>query len=245
MFWGDENDDQLQKLNNSQIRLFNCQGSEPEADQEPPISCSPFEEVACMAAAPCNNANSLLRSTSSRVPPPPPPPPLPRPECGESVATSVASLPSHQILDEEVAKHFKPLEVEVVCDVPFPNIHATEFFQVFFSDAAPYSMKDFQEERGDIDINFGKWQKVTSFTPTEEQAKTGFLFPAPFKSGHVRERSTSFKTLTKSSFGPSYATASTRQRVTRVKDHYIIIENQTQLLDIPYGDRFVVCFFCL
>jgi hypothetical protein len=36
---------------------------------------------------------------------------------------------------------------------------ATQFFDVFFADDAPYSMRDFQKKRGDVDFVYGKWEE--------------------------------------------------------------------------------------
>jgi len=56
----------------------------------------------------------------------------------------------------------------------------------------------------------------------------------------VKERSIQFKTLTRSYFGPAYAQAHKIQRVTRVKDQFMVLENRTKLIGIPYADRFQI-----
>ena len=227
MFWGSE-DDELKKLHDAQNKLL---------DSQPAGQNTPKEESTTPSHSEIIQPKVEIEKTEDSIPPP-----IPQTKAPEQAKASTAPIsesPSDSAtLDESIRAHFPTLESEVVSEIPFPNIHAKEFFRVFFSDAAPYSMKYFQEERGDIEVDFGKWQK--EFTASPVHGSVSFLFPSPFKGGHVRERSTSFKTLTKSVLGPSYASASTHQRVTRIKDRYIIIENQTQLHDIPYGDRFVV-----
>ena len=41
-------------------------------------------------------------------------------------------------------------------------------------------------------------------------------------------------------FGPAYAKATKTQRAIQLSDNLLVIENQTQLADIPYADRFLV-----
>eukprot|EP00804_Cyclotella_cryptica_P023844 CCRYP_018131-RC/>CCRYP_018131-RC protein AED:0.33 eAED:0.33 QI:71/1/1/1/1/1/2/321/306 len=62
----------------------------------------------------------------------------------------------------------------------------------------------------------------------------------PVPSNTVRERTTNFNTLTKSYFGPAYAKATKVQRAIQLSESLLVIENQTQLADIPFADRFLV-----
>lgn len=63
----------------------------------------------------------------------------------------------HISTQQLLAQHFPPLQKLVVENISFPNLHTAEFFRVFFADDAPYSMKDFQSKRGDVDVVYGKW----------------------------------------------------------------------------------------
>ncbi len=147
-------------------------------------------------------------------------------------------LSTQQSLD----RHYPPLEIRVVSEVEFMDLNTIEFFQVFFSDDAPYSMKDFQQKRGDVDIVYGTWkdvidvQKLSSF---KKQQQPGLVFPFPPNS-YTRERVLTFHTMTKSYFGPAYAKATKIQRATQLSKHLLVIENMTQLSEVPFSDRFQV-----
>mmetsp|Transcript_12614 Transcript_12614/g.20791 ORF Transcript_12614/g.20791 Transcript_12614/m.20791 type:complete len:667 (-) Transcript_12614:17-2017(-) len=144
--------------------------------------------------------------------------------------------PSILSTQQSLDRHYPPLEIRVVNQVEFHGLNTCEFFQVFFSDDAPYSMKDFQQKRGDVDVVYGLWkdvvdiQNLSSFQPG--------LLPLPPDS--TRERTLTFNTLTKSYFGPAYAKATKIQRATQLSKHLLVIENQTQLSEVPFSDRFKV-----
>ena len=62
----------------------------------------------------------------------------------------------------------------------------------------------------------------------------------PLPNAVIKQRVLSFKTLTKSYFGPAYASATKTQRVTKISKRLLVLENQTKLADIPFADRFHV-----
>lgn len=62
----------------------------------------------------------------------------------------------------------------------------------------------------------------------------------PLPSNSTQERTLTFSTLTKSYFGPAYAKAVKTQRVTGLGSSVLVVENKTQLVDIPFADRFCV-----
>jgi len=66
--------------------------------------------------------------------------------------------------------------------------------------------------------------------------------PTPLPTNSTRQRTLKFNTLTKSYFGPAYAKATKTQRATHLSNNgdgdILVIENMTQLADIPYADRF-------
>ena len=79
-------------------------------------------------------------------------------------------------LNQLLKTHFPPLVKQVVKDVPFPHLNAQEFFNVFFSDNAPYSYKEFQKTRGDVDIVYEKWDSTTAISFMCEDDKSEFFF---------------------------------------------------------------------
>lgn len=113
----------------------------------------------------------------------------------------------------------------------------------------PYSFRDFQKRRGDVDIVYERWEDchlsgdsvdgkdLYSFKKgKEEELKSS---PLPINSS--RQRRMTFLTLTKSYFGPAYAKATKIQRATQLSHgRVLVIENVTQLADIPFSDRFRV-----
>ena len=153
-------------------------------------------------------------------------------------------------MDDVIQHHFPTLENSVVDNVKFPGLNALEFFEVYFADGAPYSFKEFQSTMGDIDIEYSKWKRrpggshdcdcgtVHSFHPN---ACHQYQSPSPtFPNSSRKERVLNFKTLTKSYFGPAYATARKTQRVSKFSTRLVIIESKTELFDIPFSDRFFV-----
>lgn len=144
-------------------------------------------------------------------------------------------------MDKAILAHFPQLDNEVVT-AEFPGLNALEFFYVFFSDKAPFSWKEFQESIGDVDINYGKWdkQKETPFTFHPSVLNTPREVLPKLPASSRKERVLEFKTLTKSYFGPAYAKARKVQRVTKFSTRLVIIECKTELFNIPYSDRFFV-----
>jgi hypothetical protein len=145
--------------------------------------------------------------------------------------------------DPSILAHFPPLENQLVT-AEFPGLNALEFFHVFFSDHAPYSWKEFQQSMGDVDIDFGTWNKLeqppnlsNTFHP---YVQMDTLSDYPLPSCSRKERICTFKTLTKSYFGPAYASARKIQRVSKFSTRLVILENKTELFDIPFSDRFFV-----
>mmetsp|Transcript_4629 Transcript_4629/g.6435 ORF Transcript_4629/g.6435 Transcript_4629/m.6435 type:complete len:833 (+) Transcript_4629:407-2905(+) len=157
-------------------------------------------------------------------------------------ASSLTHFRKHvKVADDVIQSHFPPLEHEVV-KAEFPGLNALEFFHVFLADEAPYSFEEFQATRGDIDISYGKWNRWNgsdaSISLYPNGNGTGGQPKLPTCS--KKERELRFKTLTKSYFGPAYASAKKTQRVSKFSTRLVIIESKTELFDIPYSDRFFV-----
>jgi hypothetical protein len=87
----------------------------------------------------------------------PPTPPLS--DGPPAFATTDASKFPHDRRRNVVDSHFPPLEICVVRAVELAGLNAAaQFFDVFFADDAPYSMRDFQKKRGDVDVVYGRWE---------------------------------------------------------------------------------------
>ena len=123
-----------------------------------------------------------------------------------------------------------------VIEASFPGLHAKEFFEVFFGDDAPFSFREFQERRGDIDITYGSWQ--TSLNQGNNPNQVG----GNGKNGsRQKHRTIQFATPTRNPlFGPSHAPV-TKIQVQRIREkRRIVMESTTTLKDVPYADRWHV-----
>lgn len=149
-----------------------------------------------------------------------------------------------------IDRHFPPLEICVIDKAELSGLNTTsQFFDVFYADDAPYSFRDFQKKRGDVDIVYGRWEECMNENDDEaiqnvkvkesSSACNSTLEPLP--SNSTRQRTLKFNTLTKSYFGHAYAKATKIQRATKLANgSVLVIENVTQLADIPFSDRFLV-----
>jgi len=139
------------------------------------------------------------------------------------------------VLPETLNRHFPPMASTVVNGVVFPGIQGVEIFDIFLSDDAPFSFKQFQKDRGDMEIKYAEWKVTdmpTKFTLGQD--------PKPPLNTVSSERTCSYKTLTKSYFGPTYAGVKSTQRYTLVNDHLCYFEVKTFMCEIPLCDRFYI-----
>jgi hypothetical protein len=127
----------------------------------------------------------------------------------------------------------------VATDVQFEGLNALEFFKVFIGDDAPYTFKEFQKQRGDIDIEYGSWIPLSTTPQSLSMHPQAPSSEIPLHSFTSYERTLSFKTLTKSYFGPAYAFVFKKQRI-HVHKRLMILESRVELKDIPFCDRFFV-----
>ena len=128
-----------------------------------------------------------------------------------------------------VATNFSALNDEILVDQQFQGLNALEFFQVFLGDDAPFSFQEFQRKRGDVDIDYGKWTAPTSGSSSD----------VPFTKLQRLERDISFKTRTKSFFGPPFAVCHKHQQVYLHK-RFLILQCHVRLEGIPFCDCFSV-----
>eukprot|EP00978_Attheya_sp_CCMP212_P044088 scaffold299946_cov50-Attheya_sp.AAC.2 len=216
-------------------------------------------ESSCPTATNNNNNNdsnqgvtneSLLSTTTShQTPTLPEPRSVPAPTLETRTTDSLSTTPievspcsvssiKERTVESGVDKNktngsMEALDETILRNVTLGGLTAYEFFQVYFANDAPFGFSEFQAQRGDINIQYGSWEPSGS----SEQSSTK----------KVLERTLSFKTLTKSYFGPTYATANKEQRATLYCDNendenvsMVVVDSKTRLLDIPFGDRFHV-----
>lgn len=112
--------------------------------------------------------------------------------------------------------NFPALENIIVDKAHFSSLHAEDFFKIFFGDDAPFSFKDFQEKRGDLNVSYSRWE-------------------------NSKIRIVHFRTPTRAAFfGASHATAVKSQELKVSTKTCVVMDSTTFLKDIPFGDRFVV-----
>jgi VAD1 Analog of StAR-related lipid transfer domain len=145
-----------------------------------------------------------------------------------STATVSTESSNEEIRHDQVSSCDAALQDESTEDLPSPlahlvvketfnDLHAKDFFQIFFGDDAPFSFRDFQEKSGDLDIVYSRW-------------------------GENNKRVLKFKSPTKTPFfGPSHARATKTQNLRVHNKACVVIEATTTLEDIPFSDHFVVC----
>ena len=151
----------------------------------------------------------------------------------QTVPKKKQQTPEQYTLSEE---HFPKLEHHIITDRVFDGLKASECFELFFDDEAPFSFSQFQETMGDINISYEKWKE--NDTPQKS------FHPKPSSScKHITRqlsRVTAFQTLTRSYFGPAYAEAKKIQIASFFSEDMVVMENKTILSGIPFGDKFFV-----
>ena len=151
----------------------------------------------------------------------------------QTVPKKKQQTPEQYTLSEE---HFPKLEHHIITDRVFDGLKASECFELFFDDEAPFSFSQFQETMGDINISYEKW--------TENDTPQKSFHPKPSSScKHITRqlsRVTAFQTLTRSYFGPAYAEAKKIQIASFFSEDMVVMENKTILSGIPFGDKFFV-----
>lgn len=167
-------------------------------------------------------------------------PELPYLSPSDSFALPSDSVNNKLSTETLLARHYPPLEHCVINQVQLQGLHTAEFFRVFFADDAIYSMRDFQKRRGDVDVVYGKWRSVENSAGCCTSFKGGKSTLLPLPANLTKERTLHFNTLTHSYFGPAYAKATKVQRATQLSNRLLVIENETQLAEIPFADRFRV-----
>lgn len=160
-------------------------------------------------------------------------------------APSVALISDQNGLPPDwIAANFTDLKHHVVTDRELIGLNVIEFFRVFFGDDAPYSFKEFQKKRGDLDINYGRWSDEVAKGPLSlHPPSTAGDFPfdtTPYLSYRTRTLNFRAKTNNSSLLGPAFATTTKVQRLLIISKRCAVLEMKTTLRDIPFADRFFV-----
>ena len=152
-------------------------------------------------------------------------------------ATSASTLVGH----ENIVNYYPKMKNDLVQSTrTFVGLSALDVFHVFFADEAPYNFRLLQEQRGDIDIDYGKWKPVESQGPLSFMPKSANAALSAESYISFQARKLCFKAKTNNFFGPPYATTTKLQRMMIVSKKLAILESETRLADIPYCDRFYI-----
>jgi len=109
------------------------------------------------------------------------------------------------------------LSVPILNDCAFHGLNAKQFFQIFFSDNAPFSFQDFQEELGDKNVQYHPWQTQNNTTRLIE-----------------------FETPTNSPFCKPYSRGTKQQNLLHRSNKCVVMESITSMQDVPFSDCFNV-----
>ena len=162
------------------------------------------------------------------------------------VATSTET-PIRQILPSKSAinlgwidARYPPLDFAVIENQALDGLNVVQFFDVFFSDTAPYNFRDFQIQRGDKNVEYGTWKQVQDTSMLSMHPAAGRA-PADLEYRSWIERELHFQAKTNNTFlGPPYATTTKEQRCLIFSKKMGVLEMRTTLADIPFCDRFYV-----
>jgi hypothetical protein len=177
-----------------------------------------------------------------------------QPEKGMSTSADVHDGHSRSLphLDAQEALQwvdalYPPLSTMALERVEFHGLNAKEFFNVFFSDSAPFGFEAFHNIRRDKNVHYGQWEKL------ERVQKPCLLSDAPaVANGHfggsnavlhlpqVQERIIDYEAKTNSFLGPPFAKTTKVQRALQVSKRLLVLEMKTTLSDIPFSNRFFV-----
>lgn len=138
-----------------------------------------------------------------------------------------------------VSTIYPPMENEILLNVGgFVGIcDVLQFIQVFCSDDAPFNFQAFQEKRGDRNVQYGSWETYdapdqVSFLPCDHHC-----FRSPFLS--LLTRQLTFEARTNNNYvGPAYASTTKQQRLLIVNANLSVLESETAVSNVPFGDRF-------
>lgn len=190
-----------------------------------------------------------------------PPSSLPAPSAPQPLSphnlipdTPTLEQPNHAQLEHWVAQHYPSFDHPLVRDEAFLGLSALEVFAVFFDDHAPYNFVEFQKKRGDVNIVYQPWQPLpdppvpfqspfmTAAKDSSSDASSHSTVSARLPSPPLlhKQRIVTFRAKTHSLLGPPYASTTKVQRFIVFSKKLAVIDTETTLADIPFGDRFKV-----
>ena len=138
-----------------------------------------------------------------------------------------------------VEQHYPPLQNAVILNQTFEGLNAIDVFNVFFSNDAPYNFKEFQKQRQDKDIEYGKWEPLEHVTQVSLHHKAENCNELDLGQ-LIQERVLKFDAKTNAFLGPPYAPTTKVQRALVSSKHLLVLEAKTHVTDIPFSDRFHV-----
>ncbi|KAG7365475.1 protein of unknown function DUF4782 containing protein [Nitzschia inconspicua] len=167
----------------------------------------------------------------------------------ERINSSLSAL--SQLESQEAVKwidaFYPSLSTNALDRVEFHGLNAREFFNVFFSDSAPFGFEAFHKIRKDKNVRYGKWETLEGVIKPclLSQAPTIAHDPrdgndTPLERLPIQERLIEFEAKTNSFLGPPYAKTTKVQRALQLSKRVLVLEMKTTLSDIPFSNRFYV-----
>ncbi|KAL7577718.1 hypothetical protein ACA910_015226 [Epithemia clementina (nom. ined.)] len=167
-----------------------------------------------------------------------------------STLNTMSTMSDFCLPEDWIASHYPPLDHPVIERHEFFGLNVNHFFQVFLADSAPYNYKEFQNRRGDKNIEYGGWQDVCIVKDEDEEEfmaplslhpEAALSFPRELEYNDFFQRTLTFQAKTNNAFlGPPFASTTKEQRMLVVNKRLGILETKTTFADIPFCDRFFV-----
>ncbi|KAL3915499.1 MAG: hypothetical protein SGILL_005624 [Bacillariaceae sp.] len=168
-------------------------------------------------------------------------------------SASALSLSHHQNnLDKTqqalqwVQDFYPPLPTMALERIEFHGLNANEFFDVFFSDAAPFGFQAFHKIRRDKNVRYGLWETLEGVKKpcllaqapiiADDQGNSSSTTSVP----PVQERIVEYDAKTNSFLGPPFAKTTKVQRALQVSKRLLVMEMKTSLSDIPFSKNFYI-----
>lgn len=160
-----------------------------------------------------------------------------------SSLSALSHLESQEAL-QWVDTLYPSLPTKALDRVEFHGLNAKEFFNVFFSDSAPFGFEAFHNIRRDKNVRYGQWETLEgvqkpcllSQAPDISHDQNGANVQLP----PVLERVVEYDAKTNSFLGPPFAKTTKVQRALQVSKRLLVLEMKTTLSDIPFSNRFYI-----
>ena len=143
-------------------------------------------------------------------------------------------------------QRYPPLDKTIVTNHLLLGLNVWEVFEVFFADDAVYHFKEFQKQRGDLQIQYGSWQPDNNNNESSPHANDDHDHhhhhtAAAATVHHHQHRVLRFQAKTNNGIvGPAFADTTKTQRFHSHSKRFGVLEMKTVLHNIPYAQQFYI-----